>query len=386
MIGPANRLNDIGEYYFSRKMQEIAKLRSQGADVINLGIGSPDFFPPRAAVDKVVEEIMKPSSHGYASYRSIPELRGAMASWLKRHYQVAASSEDEILPLLGSKEGIAFITLAFVNPGDQVLVPNPGYPAYSSAVRLAGGEVIEFPLCAEKSWQPDWQELNKMDLSRVKMMWVNYPNMPTGQRPSSELFSKLVEFGRRHQILICHDNPYSLVRNGEKPMSLLQFDSDKQGVLELHSLSKVYNMAGWRVGFVVGSRSVIDCIAKVKTNIDSGMFLPIQFGAIEALQASDQWVAAQNEIYDHRNQLVEKLFLALGFSVEEKQEGLFVWAKAPDHIAQVEEFLDEILYKQHVFLTPGFIFGSQGRRYARASLCVSEDKIEKAIGRLKGFV
>jgi LL-diaminopimelate aminotransferase len=391
IIPAASRLDSIHEYYFSKKLEQIRqmnekvneKMNEKNSAVINLGIGSPDLPPSQSTIDAAVAAIANPRSHGYASYRGTPELRQAIASWYKRIYDVEARPDKEVLPLLGSKEGLFYISMAFLNPGDKVLVPNPGYPAYASVSRLAGADVVYYDLQEDQKWQPDFAKLSQMDLKKVKLMWVNYPHMPTGQAGSADLFCKLIDFGVRHQILICHDNPYGMVLNKENPLSLLTFDKDKKYSLELNSFSKAFNMAGWRVGMVIGNEAVIETILKVKSNVDSGTFLPIQNGAVQALQNPPEWHQKRNAVYQERREWVYKIFDRLGFQFTRDQVGLFVWAKAPTSVKSVETYMDQILEECAVFLTPGFIFGTGGERYARCSLCATSEQLQQALERLE---
>lgn len=382
IISKATRLDNVGEYYFSRKLEEIRQMRAAGADVINLGIGSPDLSPSAEAIEAASRSLLLETSHGYASYRSTPELRTAMADWYLATYRVELDAQSEILPLLGSKEGVLYASLAFLNPGDKVLVPNPGYPAYSSVAALVGAEPVFYDLKEETGWLPDFEALEKMNLEGCKLMWVNYPHMPTGQSASPVLFQKLVEFGRRKKILIGNDNPYGLILNREAPLSILTADPSREVAFELNSLSKSFNMAGWRVGMLMGSSAVVDAVLQVKSNVDSGMFLPVQAGAAAALKNSAQWHEGRNRVYAERRKLIWSIFDELGFSFDRNQVGLFIWAKAPDTVPRVEEFLDEVLHKAHVFLTPGFIFGSNGVRFARSSLCTRAPLIEEALARV----
>lgn len=386
IVKKADRLNNVQEYYFSKKLDQIAKMRASGLDVINLGIGSPDLVPPKSALEKTCELVMNPSAHGYASYRSIPELRSEIARWYKDTYSVTLKSEHEVLPLLGSKEGILYLSMAILNPGDKVLVPNPGYPAYSSVAKLIGAEIIYYDLTDEGEWLPDLQKLRAQDLSGCKLMWVNYPHMPTGKVATENLFKDLVAFGKEKKILICNDNPYSLVLNSSKPLSLLASDPELEVCAELNSLSKSFNMAGWRVGMFLGSKELVDAVIAVKSNVDSGMFLPVQKGAIEALKVSDEWHSERNEIYRERRQHIWEIFDLLGLKYDRNQVGLFVWAKLPDSVSDVTEFVDNILLKTNVFLTPGMIFGSNGDRFVRASLCAPVDLLVRAKDRIKEFV
>lgn len=383
MIPVAERLNSIHEYYFSKKLEQIRVMNEQGRDVINLGIGSPDLPPSPETLQAAIQSLHNPRSHGYSSYRGGLELRQGVSDWYEKTYQVSARAADEILPLLGSKEGLFYVAMAFLNPGDKALVPNPGYPAYAAVTQLAGAHVMTYELCEENQWQPDLETLSRQDLRGVKLMWVNYPHMPTGQKGSEELFQKLVAFGRQHNILICHDNPYGLVLNKENPLSLLRFDPGKAVSLELNSFSKAFNMAGWRVGFLIGSAAVVEAVLRVKSNVDSGMFSAVQAGAVQALQNSSTWHQERNAIYAERRQWVYQIFDRLGCRYSRDQVGLFVWARVSDSIPQVEVWVDQVLSERAVFLTPGFIFGSQGERYLRASLCAPVERLQLALQRLE---
>jgi LL-diaminopimelate aminotransferase len=385
IIAKAKRLERVGEYYFSAKLEQIRRMRALGIDVINLGIGSPDLPPAPEAIAAATAAIQSEGSHGYPSYRSTPELRAAMAEWVKETYGVDLSPATEILPLLGSKEGILYTSLAFLNPGDRVLIPNPGYPAYAAVAQLIGAEILYYDLSERTGWMPDFEELEKVDLTGCKMMWVNYPHMPTGVSASAELFKKLVDFGRRKKILIGNDNPYGLVLNREPPRSLLAEDPAREGVFELNSLSKSFNMAGWRVGMLLGSPALVDAVLQVKSNVDSGMFLPIQAGAIAALKRPSAWHSERNRVYAERRHLVRQIFDALGFTYAKDQVGLFVWAKAPGTIPDVAAFVDRLLTEAHVFLTPGQIFGSNGSSFARSSLCAQTSVLEEALRRVKSW-
>jgi aspartate/methionine/tyrosine aminotransferase len=383
IIAPAKRLESISEYYFSTKLEQIRRMNEAGLDVINLGIGSPDLAPEENVIKTAAAQLKSPKNHGYPSYRSLPVLREAMAAWYERTYEVQIDPASEVLPLLGSKEGLFYIAMAFLNSGDEVLVPNPGYPAYTSVAALAGATAVPYELKEENNFWPDFTKLEQTDLKKVKLMFVNYPHMPTGAAGSEEVFKKLIDFGRKHKILICHDNPYSQVLNSEKPLSILKFDLKMETSLELNSCSKAFNMAGWRVGMLMGSKDVVETVLKVKTNVDSGMFLPVQFGAIEALKATDVFHEQRNSIYRERQQLAYKVFEKIGFTARKNQVGLFLWAKAPASVSSVEARIDEILQKTNVFLTPGFIFGSEGARYARASLCAPAERLVEALARLE---
>jgi LL-diaminopimelate aminotransferase len=381
MIEVANRFKTVKEYYFSLKLQEIAKMKAEGKDVLNLGIGSPDLPPDTSTVNSLIASAKQHKDHAYQPYRSGDELRKAMSLFYKNSYNVELNHSNEVLPLLGSKEGIMYISLAFLNPGDEVLVPNPGYPAYSAITNLVGANVRSFNLVEQNGWLPDFDELDKQDLTKVKLMWVNYPNMPTGTNSSIVLFEKLVVFAKKHNILIINDNPYSLVLNNA-PQSILNSDLEKKYVLELNSLSKGFNMAGWRVGMVAGHQLYIDAIVQAKSNVDSGMFLPVQKAAAQALTLPQAWHDERNEVYAKRRSVAMDLLDILGCELTTKQVGMFLWAKLPDHVSTAREFIDEILNKAYVFLTPGEVFGSNGARYVRLSLCSSEKDYKKAIERI----
>jgi LL-diaminopimelate aminotransferase len=385
MIENAGRLSQISEYYFSKKLEEIRLMNQTGAAVINLGIGSPDLAPSKETLAATELSLNNPHSHGYSSYRGLLEFREAIGRWYEKTYQVKAAAESEVLPLLGSKEGLFHISMAFLNPRDQALVPNPGYPAYTSVTRLAGAEPISYDLTADHDWQPDFLRLQKMNLSKVKIMWVNYPHMPTGSSARPDTFKKLIDFGAQNNILICHDNPYSLVLQNKEPLSLLKFDPEKKYSLELNSMSKAFNMAGWRIGMVLAHQKIIEAILKVKSNMDSGMFQPLQMGAIRALEGSSEWHEERNAIYRERREVVYQIFDQLNLQYAKDQVGLFVWARVPDQILSVEKWVDQILKANRVFLTPGFIFGSNGDRYVRSSLCASVDKLIEAKRRLENL-
>lgn len=380
MIATAKRLDIIEEYYFSSKLREVRQLASEGKPIINMGIGSPDLKPSQAVIDAVVLAMQDENAHQYQSYQGLPDLRQAMASFYQDKYGVYLNTATEILPLMGSKEGIMHISLAFLNEGDHVLIPNPGYPTYSSVTNLVGAIPVYYDLAASNNWEPDFDALEKLDLTKVKIMWVGYPHMPTGARGSLGLFQKLVAFAKKHQIVLINDNPYSFVLNN-KPMSLLQVSGAKEVALELNSLSKTFNMAGWRVGMVLGNANYIDAILKVKSNMDSGMFFGIQKGAIAALKSEASWFDSMNEIYKRRRVLTEKLAEKLGCEVYKEGVGLFVWAKLPNGITSAEKFIDTILYEKSIFITPGTIFGSNGEGYIRFALCVGEEKVQEAIDR-----
>ena len=380
MIQPAKRLDTVQEYYFSKKLREVRGLVAAGKPIINMGIGSPDLQPPTEVLEAIQNSLGDASAHKYQSYQGLPELRNAIATFYKNKFSVDSNPENEILPLMGSKEGIMHISMAFLNEGDKVLIPNPGYPTYTSVTKLVGAEPLFYNLSDETNWQPDFTALEAQDLTDVKIMWVNYPHMPTGTNATLETFKKLIAFGKKHHILIINDNPYSFILN-DKPISILQVEGAKDIALELNSLSKTFNMAGWRVGMLLGNATYINEVLKVKSNMDSGMFYGIQKGAIEALQLSDAWFLAQNEIYEERRKLIWQLADKLDAVYNKNSTGLFVWAKIPEG-KKSEEVTDAVLYDNDIFITPGTIFGSQGEGYIRFSLCVTTDIIKEAINRL----
>lgn len=379
MSSVAHRLHTVEEYYFSRKLKEVRALLSDGKPIINLGIGSPDLPPPPQVVEVLNTSLSDVTAHKYQSYQGLPELRMAISDFYKKNYGVELNSESEILPLMGSKEGIMHISMAYLNEGDAVLIPNPGYPTYSSVTKLLGATPIFYDLKYESQWQPNLDELSKMDLSKVKLMWVNYPHMPTGTKASKSHLSALIQFAKAHNILLINDNPYSFILN-DNPTSIFNFDGAKDVCLELNSLSKTFNMAGWRVGMLSGAAHHIVNVIKVKSNMDSGMFYGVQKGAIEALKSSTQWFKELNAIYEKRRQLVWQLATQLGCDFDKKTSGMFVWAKLPQGIDS-EQFIDELLYKKNIFIAPGTIFGSNGNGYVRFSLCASEKSINEAIKR-----
>lgn len=380
MITTATRLHTVEEYYFSSKLREVRQLMADGKPVINMGIGSPDLAPSKAVIEAIQNAMHDDNAHQYQSYQGLPELRKAMADFYKIHFDVDVNPANEILPLMGSKEGILHISMAFLNEGDQVLIPNPGYPTYTSVTKLVGAEPVYYDLVAGTNWEPDFETLEKSDLSKVKIMWLSYPHMPTGATGNLELFENAVAFAKKHEILLVNDNPYSFVLNAH-PISVLQVDGSKEVALELNSLSKTFNMAGWRVGMVLGNPELIDAVLKVKSNMDSGMFYGIQKGAIEALKSDKSWFEQQNKIYQKRRELTFKLAEKLGCTFDKNAVGMFVWAKLPSGIDSSEKFIDEILYDKSIFITPGTIFGSNGEGYIRFSLCVKEEEIAKAIER-----
>ncbi len=381
-IRPAKRIERVEEYYFSKKLKEIREMNAKGLDVINLGIGSPDL-PPSAEVIEVLNINSRLSgNHGYQSYTGIPELRNAFASWYSRYYGVELDPASEILPLMGSKEGIMHISMAFLNPGDIVLIPNPGYPAYRSASELLGAEVQEYSLLEENNWIPDITSLENNLRKGTKLMWINYPNMPTGQKGNPELFIKLIDFARRNNILIVNDNPYSFILN-DQPSSLLSINGAKDVMIELNSLSKSHNMAGWRIGMAAGKSEFIQYILRVKSNMDSGMFKPLQLAAVKALESDIDWHQEQNEIYSRRRDKIRKIFDLLNCEYDTEQTGMFIWARIPDDSESGENFAERILQNAKVFITPGFIFGSNGSKFIRASLCQPVEVIEQATKRIR---
>lgn len=384
MIQPAQRISQVEEYYFSVKLKEIDKMRSEGKNVINLGIGNPDQPPAPSVLEKLKKASDNPGFHGYQSYIGIPELRNAFAAWYQKYYQVSLNPASEILPLIGSKEGVMHISMAFLNPGDEVLLPNPGYPTYAAVTKLVGAVARYYDLKAENNWQPNFKELEKQNLSKVKMMWVNYPNMPTGAQADAETMSDLVAFGKRNHILICNDNPYSFILN-PRPTSLLSVEGAKDIVIEINSLSKSHNMAGWRIGMAASNSQFINYILRVKTNMDSGMFRPLQEAAAEALQLNSDWYKQVNETYLNRRVLVWELMDLLNCSFDKNQVGMFIWGKIPNNYENGQTLSDIVLQKAHVFITPGFIFGSNGDKYIRISLCTPADTLKEAIDRIKNI-
>lgn len=376
----AKRLDNVQEYYFSKKLREVRGLISEGRPIINMGIGSPDLPPPNSALDGLNAVLHESGAHQYQSYQGLPELREAMANFYKERFGVMVNPENELLPLIGSKEGIMHISLAFLNPGDAVLVPNPGYPTYSSVSKLIGVEIVEYDLLEQNNWLPDLEAIEKKDLSKVKLMWISYPNMPTGAKISMQKMKELVEFAKKHNILLVNDNPYSFVLNDE-PTSILQIEGAKDCALELNSLSKTFNLAGWRVGMVMGSAEHVLAVLKVKSNMDSGMFYGIQKGAIAALQSGQEWFDELDTIYSNRRKLMFQLADKLGCTYDATAAGMFVWAKLPEGAKSSEEFIDEVLYDKNIFIAPGTIFGSNGEGYIRFSLCVKEERIKDAIER-----
>ncbi len=384
-ICPADRLSGVSEYYFSKKLKEVAQMNAEGKDVISLGIGSPDMPPSEETVATLCREAQNPNGHGYMPYIGIPELRQAFADWYKKWYQVELDAKSEIQPLIGSKEGILHVTLAFVNPGDQVLVPNPGYPTYTSLSRILGAEIVNYDLKEENGWMPDFDALEQMDMSRVKLMWTNYPNMPTGANATPELYDKLVSLARRKGIVIVNDNPYSFILN-EKPLSILSIPGAKDCCIEFNSMSKSHNMPGWRIGMLASNAEFVQWILKVKSNIDSGMYRAMQLAAATALQAEQDWYDGNNRNYRNRRKIAGEIMDVLGCTYDEKQVGMFLWGKIPDKYSDVEELTERILHQARVFITPGFIFGSNGKRYIRISLCCKDDKLAEALRRIKEII
>lgn len=385
-IKPASRLDAVQEYYFSRKLKEVARLNAEGQDIISLAIGSPDQPPSPQTIDKLCEVAHDPSAHGYQPTMGTMELRKAMADFYHRWYGVEVDAASEVQPLIGSKEGILHITLAFVNPGDEVLVPNPGYPTYTSLSKILGAKVVNYNLDEDNGWQPDFEELERRDLSRVKLMWTNYPNMPTGCDARMETYRKLVDFARRHDIVVVNDNPYSFILN-EHPLSLLQVEGAKDCCIELNSMSKGYNMPGWRVGMCVSNPQFISWILKIKSNIDSGTFRGLQLAAAEALTTNtEEWHREYNiNVYRRRREIAERIMQALGCTYDDSQVGMFLWGKIAEKYANAEQLTERVLHEARVFITPGFIFGSNGERYVRISLCAQDDKMQEALRRIGGL-
>lgn len=383
-ITPANRVSSVQEYYFSKKLKEVAEMNAAGKNVINLGVGSPDLPPSEQTIETLCEHARKANEHGYQPYVGIPELRKGFADWYKTWYDVDLDPKTEIQPLIGSKEGILHISLAFLNPGDGVLVPNPGYPTYSSVSKLVEARLIPYELKEEQGWQPDFEELEKMDLSNVKLMWTNYPNMPTGANASVELYEKLVAFGRKHGIIICNDNPYSFILN-EHPLSILSIPGAKEICIEMNSMSKAHNMPGWRMAMLASNAQFVQWILKVKSNIDSGQFKPMQYAAVEALSAKKEWYDNMNRVYRSRRDLAGQIMRTLGCEYDENQVGMFLWGRIPDSAESGEAIANKVLYEANVFLTPGFIFGSRGERYIRISLCCKNETLEEALRRIENL-
>jgi aspartate/methionine/tyrosine aminotransferase len=380
--GVADRLGGIEEYYFSTKLRQIDEMNKAGKNVINLGIGSPDLPPHPDVIHTLAEEAAKPNQHGYQNYKGSPVLRNAISKWYRKWYHVELNPDSEILPLIGSKEGIMHICMTYINEGDIVLIPNPGYPTYKSAAKIAGANVQSYTLKENNNWCPDFEELERLDLTNVKLMFVNYPQMPTGQLPTNKMFTELISFAKKHQVLLIHDNPYSFILN-EHPMSLLSFEGAKEVVIELNSFSKSHNMAGWRVGMLCGAKERIEEILRFKSNMDSGMFLPLQLAAAKALELDQSWYDSVNAVYRKRREKVFELLDLLKCSYDRNQAGLFVWAAIPPNYKNGYELSDKVLNDSNVFITPGGIFGDAGDTYVRVSLCATEEKLDEAIKRIK---
>ena len=384
-VAPADRLAGVSEYYFSKKLKEVAQMNAEGKDVISLGIGSPDMPPSEETVQTLCNEAQNPDGHGYQPYVGIPELRKSFAAWYQKWYNVELNPATEIQPLIGSKEGILHVTLAFVNPGEQVLVPNPGYPTYTSLSKILGAEIVNYNLKEDAGWMPDFDELEKTDMSRVKLMWTNYPNMPTGANATMEMYERLVDFARRKNIIIVNDNPYSFILNNH-PLSILSVPGAKECCIEFNSMSKSHNMPGWRIGMLASNAQFVQWILKVKSNIDSGMFRAMQRAAAKALEADAEWYESNNRNYRNRRHLAGEIMKTLGCSYDENQVGMFLWGKIPDTYTHVEELTERILHEARVFITPGFIFGSNGARYIRISLCCKDAKLAEALERIRKAV
>ncbi len=385
-IKPADRVSAVQEYYFSTKLKQVAEMNAEGKDIISLAIGSPDMPPSQQTIETLCEIAKRPDAHGYQPTMGTPELRNAMAEFYKRWYGVTLNPKTEIQPLIGSKEGILHVTLAFVNPGEEVLVPNPGYPTYTSLSKILGAKVVNYDLMENNGWQPDFDALERMDLSKVKLMWTNYPNMPTGGAARMETYERLVAFAKKHNIVVVNDNPYSFILN-DKPLSLLQVEGAKDCCIEFNSMSKAHNMPGWRVGLCASNEEFIRWILKIKSNIDSGTFRGIQLAAAQALKNSEEWHHEANiETYRRRRVVAEKIMQILDCKYDDSQVGMFLWGKIPEHYKNAEELTEKLLHEARVFITPGFIFGSNGERYIRISLCAKEEKIQSALERIKKVI
>ncbi|MCE7061630.1 pyridoxal phosphate-dependent aminotransferase [Dyadobacter sp. CY343] len=383
IIETARRTKQTSEYYFSVKLAEVRKLIAEGRDVINLGIGNPDMMPSEATLEALSSAILKPNAHGYQSYTGTPAFRNAIADFYDHNYKVKLDPNSEILPLIGSKEGITHISLTFLDPGDEVLVPELGYPAYRAVSQMVGAVVKEYPLQEENGWQPDWNAMESLVSDKTKIMWLNYPHMPTGAPATLELFENAVAFAKKYQILLCHDNPYSLILNKRQPISLLSVEGAKEVAMELNSMSKSHNMAGWRMGWLAAAKPYINAVLTIKSNVDSGMFWAMQEAAVAALYNSDEWHAERNAVYQGRLEASEALLNALGCTWDPKQEGMFLWGKLPDSVESAEKLVNEALLEKHVFIAPGFIFGPKGQRYIRLSLCLPKERIWEAVERIK---
>ena len=383
---PAERVSSISEYYFSRKLKEVARMNAEGKDIISLAIGSPDMPPSKETIDTLCENARKADAHGYQPTVGIPELRKAMAGFYHRWYGVELDPATEIQPLIGSKEGILHVTLAFCNPGDKVLVPNPGYPTYTSLSKILGQEIVNYNLLPANGWQPDFAELESMDLKGVKLMWTNYPNMPTGGRATRELYTRLVDFAQRHHVIVVNDNPYSFILNRDEHLSILQVPGAKDCCIEFNSMSKSHNMPGWRIGMIATNATFIQWILKIKSNIDSGTFRPIQLAAARAYDNTNEWhVEANVKTYESRRKIAEEIMTTLGCTFDPQQQGMFLWGRIPEKYSDVEELTEKVLHEARVFITPGFIFGSNGERYVRISLCAKDDKMLEALRRIKSL-
>lgn len=382
IITVSKRAGQAQEYYFSVKLAEVRQLIANGHDVINMGIGNPDQMPSEATIQALIQSAQQPNNHGYQSYKGIPVFRQAIAQWYSRIYGVSLDPETEILPLIGSKEGITHISMTFVDADDEVLVPELGYPSYRAVSQMIGGKVVDYSLLENQNWQPDWQAMQDLVSAKTKLLWLNYPQMPTGAPASKKLFEAAVRFATDNKILLCHDNPYSLILNKKPPISLLSVDGAKAVAIELNSMSKSHNMAGWRVGWLSGAKPYIDAVLTIKSNVDSGMFLATQHAAIAALQNSDDWHTAQSDIYGQRLEAAKAFLDALNCTYSPDQEGMFLWAKLPEHIVSAEQLVNDLLIQKHIFIAPGFIFGPKGQRYIRISLCMDKSRIWEAVGRL----
>ncbi len=380
MIEVAKRLESVEEYYFSKKLKEVNTLKTKGHPIINLGIGSPDLQPPEEVITAITNSFKEANAHKYQSYQGLPELRDAISEFYSERFRVSVDPTKEVLPLMGSKEGIMHISMAFLNKGDEVLIPNPGYPTYTSVTKLMQAEPVFYDLDEANGWCPNIEALEKLDLSKVKLMWLSYPHMPTGAKASKKIFEDLIAFAKEHHILLVNDNPYSFILNNE-PLSILSIKGAKEICLELNSLSKTFNMAGWRVGMVLGNQTLLNAVLKVKSNMDSGMFYGIQKGAIEALKCSKNWFENLNDIYEERREHVWELARRLNCTFDKDTNGLFVWAKLPPKMKS-EEFIDKLLIENHIFITPGTVFGTKGEGYVRFSLCASSESIKEAIARI----
>ena len=385
IIQPADRLSDVQEYYFSKKLKEIRNLNTEGKNIINLGIGSPDLAPSEASVNALINTAKKENTHGYQSYTGTPDFRGAISKWMNKTFDISFNPNGEILPLMGSKEGIMHISMAFLNPGDKVLAPNPGYPTYTSVTKLVQADIEFYDLDENSGWNIDIEALKKKDFTNIKLFWLNFPHMPTGAKADENILKELIQLAKEKKFLIINDNPYSLILN-PNPRSIFNIEGAKEVAIELNSFSKSHNMAGWRIGWLTGDSQYLSTILRVKSNMDSGMFLGLQNAAIEALNNSAQWHENQNNIYQNRKELVCELFDYLNVKYDPNSIGMFLWGKVPDSLDKVEDLVDDILYKANVFITPGFIFGSNGNRYIRASLCADESNIKEAFKRIKNNI